>query len=526
MIGEANIIKSLLTSVVFTFFVLLAITAGLQQSVKGETGSAGTALATEKNLLNLTLQDCLAIAFQNSRLRTVSQRSIEIAEAQRDQALSAYWPQLKLGVTATRMDEDPNFIFPAQPLPFGGELGRPFAEAIANAQLAKMGITPDSIGLANYNAALNTATVQAMNTLSSSSTPAYDVKLMDRNLVTSTLNLIYPLYTGGKVSAVAKQAEIGVDVSREESRQTDLALARDVKQYFYGYLFSKKLHTLGRETLERFEATEILTESLYQNGSGKVKKTDYLRAKLMTAAVRSAIELLKSNEELTRSALVNAMGLPWNTSIGLAEAEIPFTPYGAELEEIVLQAYQHNPQINQVHLGLKAGEEKITEARSGHLPVVAFFGNLNRVDNSYSGGLMTDENRNSWQIGLSLEMPIFNGFRTTKEVLEARLRLDKLRNESLLLEEGVALQVKNAFLQIARSQGQVKTTKDALDAATENRELNIRAYRQEMVETKDVIEAQLMEFFMHGQYLRALYDHQVNSGDLEFIIGNSIYENR
>ncbi|HJX31709.1 MAG TPA: TolC family protein [Thermodesulfobacteriota bacterium] len=503
----------------------MLIALGVPQPVEGETDSATTTTMAEENLLNLTLPDCLDIAFQNNRLRAVSRESIKIAEAQRDQALSAYWPQLNLGVTATRMDEDPNFIFPSQPLPLG-DAAQPFAEAIANAQLAKRGITPDNVGLPAYNSALSAAAAQAMNQLSSSSMPAQNIKLMDRDLLTSTLSLIYPLYTGGKISALTKQAVIGVDVSKEQSRQTDLQIARDVKQYFYGHIFAKKLHTLGRETLDRLEATEILTESIYRHGSGKVKKTDYLRAKVMTAAVRSAVELLKSNEELTRSALVNAMGLPWNTSIGLADVEIPFAPYGSELEELVEQAYSSNPQINQVRLGLKAGEAKIAEARSGHLPIVAFFGNFNRLENSYSGGLNTAENRNSWQIGLSLDMTIFNGFRTSKEVLEARLRLDKLRNENMLLEEGVALQVKNAFLQIARSQGQVKTTKDALDAATENRELNIRAYQQEMVETKDVIEAQLMEFFMHGQYLHALYDNQVNSGELEFIIGSSVYEDR
>jgi outer membrane protein len=178
----------------------------------------------------------------------------------------------------------------------------------------------------------------------------------------------------------------------------------------------------------------------------------------------------------------------------------------------------------QVRLGLKAREEKITEAKAGHLPVVAFFGEANHLDNAYSEGMMTDKNKNSWRMGLSIDLPLFNGFRTSKEVQEARFRLEKLKQESMLLQEGVALQVKNAFLQIARSQGQVKTSREALTAATENRDLNVRAYQQELVETKDVIEAQLMEFFMHGQYLRVLYDHQSNLGNLEFIVGKTLYE--
>jgi outer membrane protein len=505
------------SSVLVCFFLLAFL--GVWQPV--DSVASPIAPGEEKNLLALSLQDCIEIAFEKSILRAVSRESVQIAEAQHGQALSGHWPQLKIGVTATRMDEDPNFIFPSRPLPLG-EAAQPLAEAIAGTQLAKMGMTPDSMGVPAYNAALSAATAEAMKNMNSATMPAQDVKLMDRDLLSTTLSLIFPLYTGGKVSALTKQAKIGVDVSRVESRRTDLQIIKDIKQYYYGHIFAKQLHSLGRDTLERFEATEALTESVYQHGSGKVKKTDYLRTKLMTAALRSAIEQMKSGEELSKSALANAMGLSWNSRIELAETDIPFHPYSGNLDELVEKASNSNPQMLQVRLGLQAGEEKITEANAGHLPVLAFFGDLTRLDNSYDGGIMTDENKKSWRIGLSLELPIFNGFRTRNEVREARHRLEKLKKESLLLKEGVALQVKNAFLQIARSQGQVKTMKEALETATENRELHVRAYQQEMVETQDVIEAQLMEFFMHGQYLKALYDHQMNSGDLEFVIGSTI----
>jgi len=471
--------KWLLTSCLFLFLLFFiffnkaAWSSGLQ-SPEFTFWSAELPLSdvkfNEKNLLNLKLSDCLDIAFTQSRLRAVSRESVKIAEAQLGQAQSGHWPQMKLSMTAVRMDDAPMFVFP--------------------------GPTP------------------------------INVKLTDRDLLTGSLSLIYPLYTGGKITALNKQARIGVDVSKEESRKTDLQITRDVKQYFNGHILARKLHRLGRETLERFEATESLTQSVYQHGSGKVKKTDYLRSKVMTSNVRSIIELLKSNEELSRSALANAMGVPWNTPINVAEMEIPFVPYGGNLNDLVANAHQHNPQMNQVRLGLAAREAKITEVQSGHLPIVALFGSLNRMENSYSGGLSNEENRNTWQLGMALELPIFNGFRTVKEVQEARLRLEKLKHENVLLSEGVALQVKNAFLQIARSQGQVTSMKEALDAAIENRDLNVRAYAQEMVETKDVIESQLMEFLMHGQYLKALYDHQVNTGDLEYLIGSSLYENR
>jgi len=473
------------------------------------------------NLQKLGIDEALSIALQNNRQRLVSKYDIDIAEAQHRQALSAYWPQLKLEVTGTRMDQAPNFVFPSQRLPLGSQ-GKPFAEAIANAQLAKMGVTPDSVGLDAYNAALAGATAKAEQGLNSAKISAYDVKLMDRDTLLTSLSMIYPIYTGGKRSSVVRQAGIGVDMAKEAARRTDLQIVRDVKSFYYGTVLAENLETLGRETLERFEVTLELTEKLYKTGSGRVKKTDYLRTQVIVSSIRSALELLKSNVELAKSALVNTIGLDWRSQIELAETEIPFKPFKTDLLKIVDDANQSNPQMAQIQLGIDASDAKIKEASSGHLPVIAMFGNVNHIDNSLNTGITTDTNRNSWTLGIRMELPIFSGFRTENEVKEARARLDKIQQERLLLKEGIALQVKDAFLQIGRSQGQVKATKEALDAATENRELNVRAYQEELVETKDVIEAQLIEFFINGQYLKALYDNAANQADLEFIVGKKI----
>ncbi len=46
-----------------------------------------------------------------------------------------------------------------------------------------------------------------------------------------------------------------------------------------------------------------------------------------------------------------------------------------------------------------------------------------------------------------------------------------------------------------------------MEAAGQNRELNVRAYQDELVETQDVIQAQLMESFMQAQFQKVLFDH-------------------
>ena len=214
--------------------------------------------------------------------------------------------------------------------------------------------------------------------------------------------------------------------------------------------------------------------------------------------------------------------MDWNTEIEISEIDIPDTLFNMDITQLIADAYQFNPDWSRIQLGLEEAEAKITEAKSGHLPIVALTGSINHIENSYNKGLVTRENVYSGEIGLILEVPLFTGFRTTNEVRAAKASLKKLQAQEILLHEGLALQVKDVFLQIARAQGQAHALRESFNAAVENRELTVRAYNSELVETGEVIESQFLESFVKAQYHKALYDIAVNRANLDFIIGREV----
>ncbi|HCG03612.1 MAG TPA: TolC family protein, partial [Desulfovibrio sp.] len=55
----------------------------------------------------LTLPQCIAIALRDNAAPAAAREGLAIAEAQHRQALSAYWPQLTLSATQSRLDSDP-----------------------------------------------------------------------------------------------------------------------------------------------------------------------------------------------------------------------------------------------------------------------------------------------------------------------------------------------------------------------------------------------------------------------------------
>lgn len=420
------------------------------------------------NPLFLDFGKCIDVALKNNRHRKISEYSIEIAELQHKQALSSYWPHFLLNASVSRFDEDPNFVFAGS----------------------------------------------GFNDLK--------VKLMDREMRSSSLDLTYPLYTGGLRKAISQQAEIGVRLSKEDMRRTELQIVYDVKRMYYSVILTQKLEVLGKDILSHFEALLTVTEMFFTSGSLSVNKCDYLRIKTITESLKALVASLESNVELSKAGLLNTIGMAYDTAIVIEERELPYLPFKADLSQLVSKAYVFNPDWRKMNAGLEALELMITEKKSGRLPKLVLAGKLFTFDSSFDAGLMSETNADGYTVGLYMQMPVFQGFLTQSQIREARLALKRAESQKILLKEGIAVQIKHAFIHLNRYMKEIQSVKEAASSAEENRALSLKAYENQIVELKSVTEALILEAFVKMQYLNALYHHIEAQANLEFVIGQEI----
>ena len=464
-----------------------------------------------------TLEQCLSQALQANHRRPASRFAVAMAEAQHRQALAGYWPQLSVKGTYQRMDEAPNFLFPATSMGIPAQsISVPGGAAAVTIPAGAFG-NPVPIQLpVSYPGQTFNVPAQEF------SVPAQDVKLMDPQSFIGSANLTWLLYDGGMRKGYREQAKGWLEVVKQEARRTDLEIADSVKRLYYGAVLAGQLQKVGNDTLARMEATLNLTETMYKEGSGKVKKTDFLDNKIMVETLRSMVALLEKNVEMAQAALANTMGLSWHVSIKPVLRDIPFAPYAENLDHLVSSAYQFNPDWAKVEAGIRAAEGSVRTAKSGHYPKIALTGEIHKWWNDYNAGMATDRNKEGGSVGIGMEIPIFDGFLTRNKVAETRARVDKIREEKILLQEGLGLQIKDIFLGLHAAQKSHQATLDAMNAASENRDLNTRAYQNELVETEKVIRAQLMEALMSAQHYKTRYDHIALQSQLNLIVGTEV----
>ncbi len=472
----------------------------------GQTEKTTTATAIRE----LSLDQCLNEAQQNSHRRPASKFAVLMAEAQHRQALAGYWPQISGTAGYQHMDESPDFLFPASAV-------RTPAQTLTIPNGGTIPITFQTPG-GPVTVPVNAIPVPAQNI----NVPAQDIKLMDPNNFIASMNATWLIYDGGMRQGLREQTAGLVDMMKQEARRTELEIADSVKRMYYGAVLARQLHQLGDDTLARMGATLNLTETMYKEGSGKVMKTDWLDNKVMVETLRSMVALLEKNDAMAQAALANTMGLPWNTSIKPLDKEIPFTPFAGDLDDMVSSAYQFNPDWNKVEAGISAAEGAVRTANSDYYPKLAVTGELHKWWNDYNAGMATDNNKEGWTVGVGLQIPIFSGFLTKNKVAETRAQVDKIKQEQFLLKDGIGLQIKDAFLGLNAAEKSYQATLDAMTAATENRDLNTRAYQNELVETEKVIRSQLMEALMSAQHYKARYDHVVLQSQIDLLVGTEM----
>lgn len=501
-------------------FLGVAVISVLARDVPPEPG-APSPNPVAPAIQTLSLDQCLEMALHKNRKRTISQFEVAIAEAQHRQALAGYWPQISARVGYERLSDPINFLFPASAFQVPAQsVTVPGGSAVVAipANAFGPGFPPVNIQMP---VAFPGQTVQTQ--AQAFLVPQQNVKVLDQNLATGKVEGQWLLYDGGMRKGYREQSGGLVDMMRQEARRTDLEISDSVRRMYWGAVLARQLEQLGADTLARMEATLHLTESMYQSGSGKVTKADYLDNQVMTETIRAMVAQLEKNEAMAGAALANTMGLEWRNSVRPSADEIPFEPYVGTVEELAGSSYQFSPDWNKLEAGLRAAEGGLSTARSGYFPKLALTGELHRGWNGgFEQGLATGANLRGWTAGVGLEIPIFQGFLTQNKIRETRARVEEVKQSEFLLRDGLALQIKDCLLGLDAAVKTNQATLRAMKAAQDNRDLNTRAYASELVETEKVIRAQLMEALMTAQHYKARYDYICTLSQLSVIVGTEV----
>lgn len=330
------------------------------------------------------------------------------------------------------------------------------------------------------------------------------------------------LYNFGKREGTVQAARETLDATGYNYKTAVDAVIVGVKQSYYAYLQARAIVTVREETVRNRELLVRQARGFYEVGTRA--RIDVVRAESDLYNAQADLIAAQNSVQVAWVTLKNALGLRDLAERPLAEqAFVTTIPY--TLDEARETAFANRPELKSFQSQRRAQDQLIATARRGHLPDIIFDASYGRRHDSDENDSITNRRfdtfplQPAWSVGLSLNIPIFDGFRTTYRVEETLRNYHVIKAQEEQQRQQVALEVEQSYLRLVEVGERIKANEAAARAAKENLDLANGRYQVGVGSIIEVTDAQTLYTDAQTNYVRALYDYRIADAQLERAVG-------
>lgn len=333
--------------------------------------------------------------------------------------------------------------------------------------------------------------------------------------------LSYTIYNFGKREGAVQSARETLNATGHNYKTTVDDVILGAKQSYYLVLGSRAIVKVREETVKNRELLVKQARGFYEVGTRA--KIDVARAEANLYIAQADLIQAQNAVNVSWAELKNALGLREFPERPLVE-EVILTTVPYTIEQAREIAYANRPELKSFEAQRKAQDQNIATARRGHLPDIIFNANYGRRHESGEESpngktLNTFPLQPAWSVGVSLNIPIFDGFRTTNRVEETLRNYHVIRAQEETQRQRVALDVERAYPTLVNLQERIKANEAAAAAAKENLDLADGRYQVGVGSIIEVTDAQTLYTEAQTTYVRSLYEFKIADAQLVRAIG-------
>lgn len=321
-----------------------------------------------------------------------------------------------------------------------------------------------------------------------------------------------PLYTGGQLENNIKGKEIGVDISDLTLENTKQQIKYDTTKGYYNILQCRNLVGVNQETVDQLQAHLDTVNAKY--AAGTVAKSDVLRSQVELADAKQNLVNAENNYDLSISSLNNLIGLPIDTKINIQD-ELKYTKYDLSLAECMDLAMNNRPDGIAAAKSVEQAKTSVKVAQAGNLPQVSAYASYT-IDGDDA---FNNDAAEQSEVGVKASWSIFDNNVTKSQVRQAEAALAKAEENVQYVNEGIQLEVHQAYLNLLSAEKNIQTTSVAVNQASEDYNIAQVRYTAGVGTNIDVMDAAVALTTAKTNYVQALYDYNVSKAQLDKAMG-------
>ncbi len=315
--------------------------------------------------------------------------------------------------------------------------------------------------------------------------------------ISSTLNL----FKGYEDQASREKSRYTLESEKERYERTrQTVIYNTVTAYLEAVLKKERIRVAEENLADNLKQLEQI-EAFYKAGRRPV--TDVYQQQAEAANARLILLSAKEEWNTSRMRLLETIGISALTAVDLPGVENVMNGNWtfADPAGLAAEALEKRPDVKSKKNELKAADQSIREARSGHYPtvdlVLELSGSYSSLDNGGVGDQMGDDKLNA-SAGINVAIPIFDRNLTRSRVSQARIASRTARVELEKLERQVEVELGEAMANYQTASEQVDVSRSRLAFAEKALESTRQRYRAGASTLTELTTAQ--SGFVEAQY--------------------------
>lgn len=453
----------------------------------------------------LTLDSCRMLALRNNKELAQSKAKIDKATWDIKAAHTNYLPKLSLTAGYMRSGSEISLLSDKQKAGLNNLGSNVMSQYGGNfATIAQDIVTkyPDLAPLVQQVSGSLPQMAQAGNQFGKGITDA--LRTDTRNLTAGMILLTQPLYMGGKIKAYENITKYQKTLSEQQLRAEELDITLSVDKAYWqvvSLVNKKRLATNYRDMLAHLDA-----DVLKMINEGVATKSNELSVSVKLNEAEMTLMKVDDGLTLSRMLLCQLCGLPLDQLPTLADESSEDLPTEAtNITADVQTAFRNRSEIAQLGTALNIYNEKAKVERSAMLPQLALTGGY-MVSNPNVFNGFEKRFRGTWAVGVMLKMPIWNWGETKYKVRAAQTEALMTQLKTDDAKEKIELQVTQEAFKVNEANRKLQLSLKNLDKAEENLRTAQVGFKEGVINTTDLLQAQTAWLQAHSDKIDSQID--------------------
>jgi len=449
----------------------------------------------------LSLDSCRALALANNKDLLISNEKISAAHYQRKAAFTNYLPNFSATGAYMRNQKEFSLLNNDQKAALSGlgtNLASPIQQAATEIATAHPDLAPLISSLSGKLGAVLPALDQAGNSLVDA------LRTDTRNVYAGAITLTQPLYMGGKIRAYNKITKYAEELAQEQHHGGMQEVIMSTDQAYWQVISLVNKKKLAEGYLKLLQQLDSDVEKMINEGVAT--KADGLSVRVKVNEAEMTLTKVEDGLSLARMLLCQLCGIDLSSPITLADENMEDIPLLTTDPHFDLStAYENRPEIRSLELATQIYKQKVNVTRAEHLPSIALMGNY-MVTNPSVFNSFENKFKGMWNVGVMVQIPIWHWgegiYKTRAAKAEARIAQYQLQDA----REKIELQVNQAAFKVKEAGKKLVMSSKNMEKAEENLRYATLGFKEGVIATSNVLEAQTAWLSAHSEKIDAQID--------------------